>query len=163
MEKAFNVSIAGAGKAKFLGFAPGRERFAFLYFVIAAGAVASAMTYSGITGLAWWQTVLLLIGSVVVGLAILFSILEVRRLAQTPDQAAKAAEQARNPYTSRIVVVEPPTADPYPHHEDYGQSAGFDQGQLTSHLPDATPFVQEFLRRRPAKKSAVSEGVAQGR
>ena len=145
-----NASVAGRERTKFLGIVPGHERFAFLYAVIAAGAIASAMIYSGLTGLTLWQTGLALIGAVVVGWAILFSVLEVRRLAQTPDEAAKELEEASNPYTSRTVVVEPPTADPYPHHEDYVQSSGFDQGQLTSRIPDSTPFIDRFLRRRRA-------------
>ena len=156
MDKQLNVSVAGPGRAKFAAIAPGNERFAFLYVVIAAGAVASAMIYSGITGLTLAQTILAVIGAVVVGWAILFSVLEVRRLAQTPDEAAKALEEASNPYTTRTVVVEPPTADPYPHHEDYVQSSGFDQGQLTSRIPDTTPFISRFARRGRKEKQTAS-------
>jgi hypothetical protein len=148
VDKQLNVSVAGPGRAKFAAFAPGNERFAFLYVVIAAGAVASAMIYSGIIGLTLGQTILAVIGAVVVGWAILFSILEVRRLAKTPAEAAQALEEASNPYTPRTVVVDPPTADPYPHHEDYTQSSGFDQGQLTSRIPDTTPLIARLLGRR---------------
>jgi len=143
-----DVSVAGLGRSKFASIAPGNERFAFLYVVIAAGATASAMIYSGIAGLAWSRSLLMVIGAVVVGWAVLFSVLEVRRLAQTPDEAAKAREDASNPYSARtVVVVEPPTADPYPHHEDYVQSSGFDQGQLTSRIADTTPFIGKFEKR----------------
>ena len=142
-----NVPIASPEKPKLLGVMPGNERFAFLYVVIAAGAVASAMIYSDITGLAWSKSLMLAIGAVIVGCAILFSVLEVRRLAQTPEEAAKARMDAVNPYTSRTLVVDPPTADPYPHHEDYTQSAGFDQGQLTSRIADTTPIIEKFRRR----------------
>lgn len=148
MDKQLNVSVAGSERAKFAAIAPGNERFAFLYVVIAAGALASAMIYSAIAGLTMWQTILAVIGAVVVGWAILFSVLEVRRLARTPAEAAQALEEASNPYTSRTVVVEPPTADPYPHHEDYTQSSGFDQGQLTSRIADTTPFIGRLLGRR---------------
>ena len=141
-----DVSVAGPGGVKFAGITPGNERFAFLYVVIAAGATASAMIFSGLAGLVWWQSILTVIGAVVVGWAVLFSILEVRRLAQTPNEAAKALENASNPYSTRTVVVEPSTADPYPHHEDYVQSSGFDQGQLTSRIPDTTPFLNRFER-----------------
>ena len=129
---------------------PGSEKFTFLYAVIAAGAVASAMTYSGITGLAWWQSLLLVIGAVIVGWAALFSVLEMRRVSQTPEEAARAREAAVNPYTARTLIVDPPTADPYPHHEEYTQSAGFDQGQLTSRIADTTPLIEKFLRRKRA-------------
>jgi hypothetical protein len=30
--------------------------------------------------------------------------------------------------------------EPCPHHENYPESPGEDQGQLTSHLPGSTPF-----------------------
>ena len=148
MDKQLNVSVADPERAKFAAIAPGNERFAFLYVVIAAGALASAMIYSGIAGLTLAQTILAVIGAVVVGWAILFSILEVRRLAKTPAEAAQALEEASNPYTPRTVVVDPPTADPYPHHEDYTQSSGFDQGQLTSRIADTTPFIGRLLGRR---------------
>ncbi len=148
MDKQLNVPVAGSERAKFAAIAPGNERFAFLYVVIAAGALASAMIYSGIAGLTLGQTILAVIGAVVVGWAILFSILEVRRLAKTPAEAAQALEEASNPYTPRTVVVDPPTADPYPHHEDYTQSSGFDQGQLTSRIADTTPFIGRLLGRR---------------
>ena len=148
MDKQLNVSVADPERAKFAAIAPGNERFAFLYVVIAAGALASAMIYSGIAGLTLAQTILAVIGAVVVGWAILFSILEVRRLAKTPAEAAQALEEASNPYTPRTVVVDPPTADPYPHHEDYTQSSGCDQGQLTSRIPDTTPLIARLLGRR---------------
>lgn len=151
-----DVSVAGPGRAKFAGIAPGNERFAFLYVVIAAGATASAMIYSGLAGLVWWQSLLTVIGAVVVGWTALFSILELRRLAQTPSEAAKALEEASNPYFTRTVVVEPATADPYPHHEDYVQSSGFDQGQLTSRIPDTTPFINRFGRRGGKEKQTAS-------
>ncbi|HUJ51237.1 MAG TPA: hypothetical protein VLW25_13595 [Bryobacteraceae bacterium] len=155
MDKQLNVSVAGSERAKFAAIAPGNERFAFLYVVIAAGALASAMIYSAIAGLTMWQTILAVIGAVVVGWAILFSVLEVRRLARTPAEAAQALEEASNPYTSRTVVVEPPTADPYPHHEDYTQSSGFDQGQLTSRIADTTPFIGRLLGRRRGEMQKV--------
>ncbi len=146
-KQVLDASVAEPGKANPLRIAPGNERFAFLYVVIAAGALTSAMIYSGLAGLTWWHSVLMVVGAVVLGCAILFSILEVRRIAQTPKEAAKALEEASNPYQERTIVVDPPTGDPYPHHEDYKQSSGFDQGQLTSQLPDATPLIDKLLRR----------------
>jgi len=148
MDKPLNPSDTVRQQKSFLGLVPGQERFAFLYVVIAAAAVASVMIYSGIARLHLWQTSLMLVGTVVVGWAALFSILEVRRLSQSDKDRADEAIASVNPYTSQSVVVEPPTADPYPHHEDYAQSAGFDQGQLTSRLPDATPLVGRFSARQ---------------
>jgi len=143
-----NVSVAGPEKPKFFGIVPGHERFVFLYAVIAAGAIASAMIYRAVAGLAWWQSLLMLFTCLTVGWAILFSILEVRRLGQTPkERADEALEGSSNPYPARIVDVAPPTGDPYPHHEDYAESAGLDQSQLTSRLPNSTPFIDGILSR----------------
>jgi len=147
-----NVSVAGPEKAKFAAVAPGQERFAFLYVVIFAAALATVMTYSGLAGLSWWKSVLMLIGTVIVGWAILFSVLEVRRLGKSEKDVAAEREADVNPYTSREVVVKGPTNDPYPHHEDYVESQGFDQGQLTSRIPDTTPLVDKFLKREPVNK-----------
>jgi len=33
--------------------------------------------------------------------------------------------------------------EPYPHHETHPESPGEDQGQLTSHLPGSTPFLED--------------------
>jgi hypothetical protein len=129
----------------------GEESIAFLYVVVAVGAISTAMLYSVVAGLTWWQDLLMLIGSLILGWAILFSVLEVRRSASTPEDRAKQAFQ--EDYPDRIVVVDPPTGDPCPHHEDYPQSAGLDQGQLTSRIPDSTPFVDRFLNRPRGKKT----------
>lgn len=142
-----SVAIGNPVKPKFVGSARGEEKFAFLYVVIAAGAVASAMIYGGIAGLSWSRTFLALLGCLIVGWAILFSILEVRRISRAADSRPTEALVGPEPYPTRIVVVQPPTGDAYPHHEDYNESQGFDQGQLTSRIADTTPFVERLLRR----------------
>lgn len=129
--------------------APGSERFKFLYVVVSAIAVAFVMTYSGIHGLAWWQSLLMLIASLALACGILFSVLEVQRLAQSAKVGAEGAPKEEvDPYSPRTVSVEPPTGEPYPHHEYYMESQGFDQGQLTSRLPDSTPIIDTFMRRK---------------
>ncbi|HYK17703.1 MAG TPA: hypothetical protein VEV37_06765 [Bryobacteraceae bacterium] len=47
-----------------------RAEFAFRYAVVAAAAVAFVMTISGVAGLFWWQRLLMLIGTVIVGWAV---------------------------------------------------------------------------------------------
>ena len=94
----------------------------------------------------------MLTGCLIVGWAILFSVLEVRRLGQTAKERADEALEDANPYSSRIVVVEPPTGERYPHHEDHAESPGLDQGQRTSQLPDSMPFIDRFLSRGLDKK-----------
>jgi hypothetical protein len=135
--------------------APGQERLAFLYVAISAPVIACVVTYRTIAGLAWWQTLLLLIGGLIGAWGTVFSFLEFRRIAQSPEERAEEALKDVNPYSSRDVVVAPPTGDPCPHHEDYPESAGFDQSQLTSRLPDETPFVGRFFTRRRREKEAV--------
>lgn len=147
------VSFASPKKAKFVGIVPGQERFAFLYVAISVAVTACVMTYCSIAAFPWWQSLSMLIGCLLVGWAILFSILEVRRLGQTAkERADEALGGSSNPYPSRIVIVEPSTGDPYPHHEDYAGSSGLDQGQLTSQLPDSMPFIDRFLSRGRDKK-----------
>ncbi|HYL74527.1 MAG TPA: hypothetical protein VEU96_10000 [Bryobacteraceae bacterium] len=157
MQKALlDVPIASHRETRFVGFAPGQEKFAFLYVVVSALVIPCAMTFSAIAGLAWWQTALLLIGLLVGAWGTLFSLLEVSRIGRTAmGSAGEAPGEDANPYFPRTVVVEPPTNDPYPHHEYYAESQGFDQGQLTSRLPDATPIIESFLRRRREKKAAT--------
>ena len=124
----------------------GEEKFAFLYVAVSAAVVACAMTYSGIAHLTWWQTMLMLVGLLGGAWATIFSFLEVYRLNRTPEErAAGMVEEEAGP--SRPLPVAPPTGEPYPHHEYFTESAGFDQGQLTSRLPDATPLIEGFLGR----------------
>lgn len=126
----------------------GQEKFDFLYIVISAVAFGVAMTYSLMTGLGWLQTTLLVIGMLIGALATVFCVLEVRRLAQTPEQrAGEILTEDVDPYLPRTVVVAPPTGDAQVHHEYYPESAGLDQGQLTSSLRDQTPlFEKEKVR-----------------
>ncbi len=150
------LNVAGLETRKFAAIPKGEEKFAFLYAVIAAIAVGCAMTFSWIVGLVWWQAVLLVIGCLIGAWATLFSFLEVHRLNAAPKSAEEALREEVDPYASRSVVVDPPTGDPYPHHEDYAQSSGQDQGQLTSRLTDSTPFVDAIMnRRRMAKQTAA--------
>jgi len=149
------LNVAGLETVKFAAIPKGKEKFAFLYAVISVVAIGCAMTFSWIVGLAWWQAALLVIGCLIGAWATLFSLLEIQRLGAKPKSAEEALSEEADPYASRSVVVDPPTGDPYPHHEDYAQSSGQDQGQLTSRLTGSTPFVDAILsRRRMAKQTA---------
>lgn len=127
-------------------------RFAFLYLVASAAAVGCAMTYSWITSLGTWQTILLVTGCLIGAWATVFTFLEVSGLAQTGKSADEAVQEEPDPYAPRTVVMGPPTGEPYPHHEDHVESSGFDQGQLTSRLTESTPFIDALLSRRPEEK-----------
>lgn len=72
-----------------------------------------------------------------------------------------ASEEEADPYAPRTVVVGPPTGAPYPHHEDYPESAGLEEGQLCSRLTDPTPLIEDFLNRRSkTKQKAHASKVA---
>jgi hypothetical protein len=131
-------------------------RFSFLYVVISAVAIGCAMTYSFVAGLGSWQTILVLVGLLVGAWATLFSFLEVRRLAQAPKSVDETFKKEPDPSAPRTVVVEPPTGAPYPHHEDYPESAGLEEGQLLSRLTDPTPLIEDFLSRRHKEKQKAA-------
>jgi len=131
-------------------------RFTFLYAAVAAVVVTCAMTYSAVAGLSVPRTALLLIGLLLGAWATLFSFLEMRKLTRShgEDEALAAGP---DPYAPRHVVVNPPTGDPYPHHEYYTQSAGFDQGQLTSRIDARTPLIEDLLERRSQSKQTQAK------
>jgi hypothetical protein len=60
-----------------------------------------------------------------------------------PDASRSAESRLR---AHRIMLLKQPAneCEPYPHHEDYPESAGEDQGQLTSHLTGSTPFFEKL-------------------
>jgi hypothetical protein len=121
-----------------------KSRIAFIYAVITAVTVTCIFLYSLMAGLARSQSVLLLIGCLIVVWAIVFSFVEVRRLAAGPHSSDKELVDPDGP---RRIIVEPPTGEPYPHHEQHAGSPGQDQGQLTSRLPDDTPTLGKLFRR----------------
>jgi hypothetical protein len=149
------ASVSGAEKARLVGMARGEEKYFFLYVVMSTVALTCTVMYSLFAGLAWPQSSLLVIGSLIVAWAAVFCFLEVHRDGRTAKNSArKAFEEDRDLYASRTVTVAPPTGEPYPHHEEYAESAGLDQGQLTSQLSGSTPFVDRFLSRPHGKAKA---------
>ena len=149
-----NVPVAGPKKAKFMGIARGQEKFAFLYGVIAAVTVTCVVAYALIANLNLWRSLLLLTGCLLVGWAFVFHFLEMRRAARTRNGAVEAVAEEPDPYLPRTVAVAPPTEEPYPHHEDFPESAGFDQSQLTARIPGSTPFIDRFLDREEKQKAS---------
>lgn len=152
-EQLLHVPVSGREKAKVIGIARGKEKFAFLYGSTAAVTATCVITYSLIARLVWWQSLLLLIVCLFGVWMIVFSFLEVYRATRNAkNTASEALDADTDPYASRTVTVGPPTGEPYPHHEDYAESPGLDQGQLTSQLPDWTPFMGRFPNLRRDKK-----------
>ncbi|HYK17666.1 MAG TPA: hypothetical protein VEV37_06580 [Bryobacteraceae bacterium] len=98
-------------------------------------------------GMRGWEIAMWAIGTCLVVGLIIFTFFEVRRLAGISLSSEQLARDEAEADRMTVVVVEGPTGDPVPHHEDYVESAGFDQGQLTSRTPEGTPFIEDFLNR----------------
>jgi hypothetical protein len=130
-----------------------KSRIAFTYAVATAVPVTGIVLYSLIADWSRSQTLLLLIGSLIVVWAIVFSFLEVGAIAARSKNITDPDEVV-DPDAPRRVMVAPPTGEPYPHHEHHVGSAGLDQGQLTSRLPDHTPSLGSLLRGARPKKHA---------
>jgi len=123
------------------------------YYIAGIVSVALGIVIiSMVVNFAWWQSVLLGAGVSLVVWGITFTILEVRRIAgisttgRTPDEIE--AYRNRRP----AVLVQPATGEACPHHEDYAESPGLDQGQLTSNLSDSTPLIDRLLRSRGSEE-----------
>jgi hypothetical protein len=142
-----NVSVVSSRDTTITGFVRGQERFGFLYALTLAVVVGCAMTFRLVHRVGWTETVLVLIGGLFLVWGVLFTILEMRRLAQTTQERAEDIV-AEKKETYGPVTVQPPTGEPYPHHEDYPESAGFDQGQLTSRIPGSTPFIEDLASQQ---------------
>lgn len=131
---------------------PHQEKFTFLYVAISAVAVTCAIAYSLFAGLTFLHGSLLVVGCLLVGWAFVYNFMEVRRATLARKKAGEAAPTEPYPYGPHEVVTAPSTGDSYPHHEDYVESQGFDQSQLTARIPDQTPYPRGLFARRRQKK-----------
>jgi hypothetical protein len=128
------------------------SQVAFTYVVISAVVITAVLLYSLVADLTWPQRVWLTVGVLIVVWGIVFSILEVRRIAARSESILGPADVV-DPDAPRKVVVEPPTGEATPHHELHAGSEGLDQGQLTSRLT-GTPTPGELFRRGHDKKAS---------
>ncbi|HEX5229043.1 MAG TPA: hypothetical protein VFW44_15105 [Bryobacteraceae bacterium] len=129
------------------------SRVAFTFAVISAIVITCVTLYSLFAGLTKFEAIFLLAGSLVVIWAVIFSFFEVGRIANRSKSISGTEEV--DPDAPRTVVIEPPTGHPYPHHEEIAGSGGFDQGQLTSRLPDLPSVSFRLSKRRPKKDQDV--------
>jgi hypothetical protein len=126
-----------------------RSPVALPYYVAGIVSVAVGVAIiSMVVSFAWWQSLMLALGISLVVWGITFTVLEVRRLAgiSTAHRTLEEIEAYRN--ECQAGLVQPPTGDAWPHHEDYPESPGRDQGQLTSSLEGSTPLIDRLLRPR---------------
>jgi hypothetical protein len=115
------------------------SRVAFTFAVISAVAITAITLYSLFAGFTLFETLFLLLGSLVVTWAMIFSVFEVRRIASHAKSISADISQQElvDPDVPCVVIVQSSTGDPCPHHENHAESPGLDQGQLTSRLPDS--------------------------
>ncbi len=106
-----------------------------------------------------FASVVFLIGSLIVVWAALFSFFEVRRIAadRSPSSCLGDSDHGIDPDAPRVVIVEPPTGEAIPHHEDHLGSRGLDQGQLTSRIPDTFPTAVTPTGARGRNKAKANE------
>jgi len=128
------------------------SRVTFIYGVVTALVVTAIVLYSLVADWSWFQSLLLTIGTLVVAWAIVFSFMEVHRIA-TRSKSITGPDDIVDPDAPRKVTVGPPTNEATPHHEFHPGSQGLDQGQLTSRL-SGTPTPREFFRRGKDKPAS---------
>ncbi len=115
-------------------------------------AAATLALLVGLTeGLTVPDCLILVIGAAVITGGVIFTFLEVRRLAlpagaqvtQPEPPSADRLSALANLRRAMLPVAE--STEACPHHEYYPESPGQDQGQLTSRWPSSTPNLREFL------------------
>lgn len=123
-------------------------RMVFAYVLVLLPVVVLIAGFGMMAGLPGRETLLwAFAGCLLVGAAI-FTFFEVRRIASAKNGVERACEEEDvEQYTEHVLVVAPGTGEPYPHHETQAGSAGFDQGQLTSRIPDSTPLLGDLLEK----------------
>ena len=122
-------------------------RVVFPYAMVFAVMLSFIAGFGMMAGMRAWEVLLWSVGGCLVVGLIIFTFFEVRRLAGISMSTEQLAREEAEADRMNAVVVEGPTNDACPHHEDYVESAGFDQGQLTSRTPEGTPFIEDLLRR----------------
>lgn len=132
---------------------------------------AAAATTAFMFGLfidASWTMCLMLIAAVAVWIGgVAFTLVEMHRLALLQNRAAQYDSSDPNRFAeatlraqSHIAVMQSRREfDPCPHHEYYPESAGEDQGQLTSHLSGSTPFIDHLEVSIARTIKCLREGI----
>jgi len=126
------------------------SRVAFPYAVASTVTISLVIGVATMAGLLWWETLIGALGACLFISMIIFTLFEVRRIAGISRSHAERLrdEQEADREARHTVIVQPPTGQPYPHHENDPGTEGFDQGQLTARIPCSTPVVEEWLSKR---------------
>lgn len=138
-----------------------KNALSFEYLLPMVAAATMALMFGLLIGASWPACLMLMgAGAALIG-GIAYTLLQMHRLgirteACGPDQAMRhdtlapdRSADSRLTGQRRMLVRQPVEGyEPYPHHENYPESPGEDQGQLTSHLSGSTPFFEELAEVR---------------
>lgn len=110
----------------------------FPYIVALVLTITFVILLSLTVGFSVSQAVLLGVGCALLVWAGVFTVIQFIRCPKRPDGRRREEPE---PDVRRVLIVEPPTGEPQPHHEHHPESPGLDQGQLTCHWPSSTPLI----------------------
>jgi hypothetical protein len=120
----------------------------FEYLLPMVAAAALALMFGLLGGVNWRLCLMLMGGGALTG-GVAFTFLQMHSLglpqkARAPDRIVPSAADSKL-RTQRHTLVKQAAweYEPCPHHENYPESPGEDQG-LTSHLPGSSPFFDEL-------------------
>jgi len=119
--------------------------FECLLAMVATGTTALILSLLG--GLQWQGSIMVMASVTVLIGGIVYSLLEMYRLGY-PVRHSETA-RTRQDWSPRILrnTVSQQSAEIDEacfHHENHPESSGEDQGQLLSHLPGSTPFLERL-------------------
>ncbi|HYL73557.1 MAG TPA: hypothetical protein VEU96_05100 [Bryobacteraceae bacterium] len=121
-----------------------------LFVMIMAASFAWVLVL--VAGFSWQSCAILMLGMALLIGGIMFSILEMNRIADRKRAKEVAAEIAAVEAFEALLAAQraqaerelpPEGVEPYRHHEEHEESPGYDQGQLTSRLSGTTPFLKD--------------------
>ncbi len=132
------------------------SRVAFLYAVITAVVATCIILFSMMAELSRWQSLVLLLGVLIVVWAIVFSFLEVGRIA-SGSKSIRGPDEAVDPDAPRRLIVEPPTGHPYPHQRTTRAAPDSIRGNTprscaTSCRPSEVSGAARTARSRPVSQ-----------
>lgn len=138
----------------------------FITLLVMAATGMIALIFCLMAGLSAGLDAILVAASALLVGGIVFSVLEMHRLAtrnrelkliamMAEIEASEARLAAHRDAAEREMVEPPPGSEPYRHHENHQESPGRDQGQLTTGLFGTTPFFEKLdsprSKRRPSE------------
>ena len=121
--------------------------FEYLLPMVAAATVA--LMFSLLAGVSWQVCLMLILAVAALTGGVAFTLMRMHSLglpqqASSPEGVARQRPPDPNRSDKMLVTQAAYQSEPYPHHEHYPESAGEDQGQLTSHLSGSTPFLENL-------------------